>query len=519
MRRPIVCLLLASWALDPSAARAAPPTPCTADALAPAVAGLADRLAASDEPAAWTAILAAAAALAEGDGFSPAERACAAYVAGSAAFFLSADRDAGRRHAATAVRWFGLAEALAPEAMAARQPRSRSGTAWQRLGEVPGWLRGRRPVAVAIPPGPAGTVRLSPADPAAWRAVCADCEARIDVPREAERAVSVSLRPGWYRVEHVGPCGATAAEAEVAGGLVPVPEPAVCTAQVRALDGEAPIADFTVRAGEAPIDAAAAPVGGPLTVEAAGYLPRAVTPDPLGGPLPVALERCPVILDVTARPAHARVDGAGPAPWGPRTIRATAPGHGPVSRAVDVPRPARCAGARHAVEIALPRAIGVLATDAEGRPVSVARLLVDGEPADPVGLARPPGRYAIEARHPTLGAATAAVEVPPCAAPDCPPVSAALKFPPPPSTGVRTGPLVAYITGGVLLTGGLLAGVSAWGTHNQILTYDSKSSAGEALDDLVARRDEQARAADVLLIGGGLSLLGGWLWSTFAEAD
>ncbi len=518
MIRPIVCLLAATYALDPAAALAAPRTPCDR-AEAPAVTGLADRLARSDDPTAWQSLLPAAAEVARLDSLSVADRACAAYVAGSAAFFLSASSERRRPAAAAAVRHFARAEALAPAAMSGRQPKSRLRTAWQRLGEVPGWLRGRRPVALAVPGGPPGTVRISPADPETWAAVCPGeaCAVGIELPRGPDGA-SVSLRPGWYRVEHVGPCGAAGEAVEVSGGVLPVPDPAVCTAQIEAVDGEAAVESITVKGPDGAVDPTMAPVEAALTVEAPGYVPRAVTPPPSGGPLRVALERCPVTLEVSTRPTDARVEGAGPGPWGARTIRATAPGHGPVEQTVDVPPPEGCAGL-HRVAIELPRPISVVGVDHQNRPVSIAKLVVQGEPVDPVGLYRVSGRYGLQAMHPTLGVVTMKIEVAPCEGADCGPVQVTVPFPEPPDAGPGVGPRVAWISGGVMLGLGALAGVGALGVHSDIQSYESKRAAGEPLDDLVERRDRLALAADVMFVGGALSMATGWLWSALAGDD
>lgn len=508
-------LLSAIFALEAPAAWAAPRTPCDR-AEAPAVVALADRLARSDDPDAWRSLMPAAAEAATVDSLSPADRACAAYVAGSAAFFLSADRGAGRPYAVAAVAHFARAEAIAPDAMGARQPRSRMTTAWQRLGPAPGWLRARTPLPFAIPGGPPGTVRLGPADPAAWAGECPGdgCAVAIEVPRGAAGA-SVSLRPGWYRIEHVGRCGTSEAVAELRGGVLPVPEPAVCTARVEVSDGGAAIDGFTLTVDGAAVEPAAAPVAVPMRIEAPGYVPRTVKAPDAGGPLPVALDRCPVTLDVHTRPADARVEGAGPGPWGERTVRATAPGHGPVERTVDVPPPEGCQG-RHRITLELPRPVSVVGTDHGGRAVSIARLVVQGETVDAVGLYRPPGRYGLQAMHPTLGVATTKFEVTPCDGAECGPVRVDVRFPPPPETGPGAGPTVAYVTGGVLLGLSGLAGISAWRTHGDIQNYESKANDRVPLRDLVDERDSAARAADVLLVTGGVALLTGWLWSRLA---
>lgn len=505
-------LLPAIFALEVAAAHAAPRTPCDR-VEAPAVEALAERLARSDDPAAWRSVLAAGADAAVADAFSARDRACAAYVAGSAAFFLSADRKDGRRFAVAAVGHFARAEALAPDGMSGRQPRSRLNTAWRRLGAVPGWLQGSRPLPFALPAGPAGTVRLSPADPDAWADICPGeaCAVRVEVPR-GDGGSTVSLRPGLYRVAHVGPCGVAEVAVELEGGVLPIPAPAVCTAALVVRDGDAPIEGWRATIDGEPVDGAALPVETAVEVSAPGYVAQTVTAPPQGGPLAVELARCPVTLEVRTLPASATVEGAGPGPWGTRTVRATAPGHGPVQRTVEVSRPGEgCAGTER-VAFELPRPISVVATDHQGKPVSVAKLLVQGEQVDPVGLFRVSGRYGLQAMHPTLGAVTEKFEVTPCDGEDCGPVRVEVRFPPPADAGSGIGSTLAYTGGSVMLVVGALAAIGAFSANADIQRYRSKAEDRVALQDLVDQRDKAALAADVMLLGGGgLMWLGWWL--------
>lgn len=518
-------LLVATCALEPAVAHATT-APCAAELESPVVAGLAERLASTDDRGTWAEIVDGAAPLALDASLATPDRACAAYVAGSASFFLSDRRADRRRRAADAARYFALAQALTPDAMSGRQPKSRMRTTWARLGQVPGWLTGRPvPVEVAVPDG-ADQVRLSPADPAAWHAVCPEpaCggAATFVIPRGAG---PVDLAPGRYTVEAVGRCGASRQTVELGAGRVSADPPPPCTARLTAVDGEQPIEGFAVRdAAGASIDPATAPVGqGPLTVSALGYADALVEPPVGGGPVEVALARCTVDLVVQTRPPGATVEGAGPGPWGPRAIVATADGQGRLEETVDVPRPERCADARHTASVALPRPVTMLTRDDRNEWVSVGRLFVDDARVDPLRFFVSPGQHTYEAVSAEHGIARGVFEVPPCATAACPPVEVAARFGPRVESSGRsgggpgTGATVTMAVGGALVGAGLIAGAAAWGNHRRIEAYGTKREEGDSLDTLVETRNTQALTADVLFVSGGVSLTVGLLWWLFED--
>lgn len=519
MLRPIMCLLSVTCALEPVAALAAPPTPCNATLESAIVEGLATRLAETDDRGTWAEIVDGAAPLTADPSLSPADRACAAYVAGSAAFFLSDRRADRRRRAAEAVRHFTLAEALAPAAMAERQPRSRAENAWKRLGEVPGWLTAAAPVAVevALPTG-AVAARFEPADPAAWRAVCPEPSCVEAAALRVPGSATVSMRPGRYAVAVEGGCGEGRGEVVVAAGPLALPAPAGCTAAVRGVDGAAAVDGLVVTGPDgATHDPAAVPVAAsPLRVSAPGYAEARVDLPPDGGAVTVPLARCKVDLTIKTIPEGATVEGAGPGPWGPRIVSARAPGHGLVELAVEVPRPARCADVRHGTVLVLPRPVTVVATDSEGAAVTLARLVVQGEPVDPLGFFMAPGEHAWQARHPELGLVLGRFTVPPCPAGDCPPARLEVRYgkraTPASGGGSGRGPAVTMALGGALTSAGLIAGAAAWGTHRRIEDYDTKVTEGEGIDSLIETRDTQALAADTLFVAGGLTLAVGLVW-------
>ena len=494
-------------------------TPCDDVPLPPAVEHLRDRLARTDARLAWATLAEDAARLAadqDGDG----ARACAHYLAGSAHFFLSAAASERLLHAGAAVGHLIAAQALAPDAMRGKQPDSRLRTAWSRLGRVDGWLTGGKPVAVEVPPAPrARHIVLSPADAAGWNAACGTTPACAEAARlplpGGESARQILLRPGRYAVEVVGRCGTTRGEAVVArDGALPLPEVAPCQVTLVARDGDDPVADAQVWAGDRAVAAGALEANlGPVTVRAPGYLDAALTLPIAGGEVQVALSRCPVRLDVDAHPADAIVTGAGVAPWGPRTVVAQREDLGRVEQAVDVPRPASCVDASHPITIVLPRRVTVFARSADGDPAAVSRLRVQGDDVDPLGFAQPPGTYGYQAENPDLGMAVGRFTVDAC--PDrgpCTPTRVAVEFVSAPDRGAPTGALVTLGIGGAVAVGGLIAGATALGKQRDLEDYTTKRDVGVGIDDLIDQRDDRATTADALLATGGVVLTAGLIW-------
>lgn len=529
MFRLIIWLLGVSCALESKAALAALPTPCTVPLSSPVVEGLATRLAATDDRGTWAEIVDGAAPLSMDGSLGVADRACAAYVAGSAAFFLSDGRVDRRRRAADAVRFFVIAQALAPEAMGARQPRSRAETAWGRVGEVPGWLSGAQVVEVGVElPAGAVAVALGPADAAAWRAVCPDASCVEAASLRVPASGRVRLRPGRYAVAVEGRCGVARAEVVVGAGVLGVPAAAECRVRVRGVEAgggggveQAAAVEGVVVAGVdgAQHDAAAVGAGAsPVTVSAPGYRATAVVLPKEGGEVAVALARCAVDLRVETIPPGAVVEGDGPGPWGTRVVSASLAGHGLLETSVVVARPDRCEGATQSTVLVLPRPVTVVASDGQGGAVTLARLVVQGEPVDPLGFFRAPGGYAFQAMHGELGLALGRFEVAPCPAGACAPARLVVKFErrvKPAASGGGRGPGVVMALGGVLTGAGLVAGAAAWGTHRRIEGYETKATEGRGIDALIAARDTQALAADTLFVAGGVALavgIGWWLW-------
>lgn len=530
MSRAIVCLLAAAWVLEPGVTAAAPTHPCDIALSAPGVAELAARLARSNDPEAWRAVGATARALAEaGSELSDADRGCAAYVAGSAAFFLSADRGTRRAEAARAVAAFALAERLAPAAMTGRQARNRLQTAWRRMGAVAGWLTGERPVRVSVSPPSAigaGQLRFTPSTPGAWSQVCPEDRCgpfpAITVPHPEAGLGTFSLRPGAYTVERLAACGATRAAVTVdRAGPIELPPPAPCLARLEvrdARDGDGPPPTVTVRGSDGVIlDAGAVPVErAPVKVSAPGYQPLTVELPSRGGPAAVALERCPVKLVVLTQPEGARIEGDGPGPWGARVVRARKAGHGPIEVTVEVPPPDACDAeadsiSTHTAQLVLPRSVTVQARGPAGDALTLGKLVVQGEPVDAMGFHRPPGRYAWQAMHAQYGVTTGQVEVGPCLANDCSPVVLTVRFARPEAERSR-GPLLVMGAGGIVFGLGALAGVAAWQTNQDIRSYSTKAEVGVPLEDLVARRDDQALTADGLMLTGVVTAAVGALW-------
>lgn len=505
----------AAFALSVSGAHA---TPCDTAGLPDGVEQLGDRLAKTSDRGVWATVAQDAANFAADPSLSDAVRACALYQAGAAHFFLSTSKADRRRHAADAVRYMLGAAVLAPAAMQARQPVNRLRTAWKRIGRVEGWLtKTGKPVAVTL--DPVGEVVLEPADPAEWVAACGDtpsCRSAA-VFRLPRKAMALQLRAGRYRVTLVTPCGERRENVDVTAGALPLPKAPGCPVRLMVRDGSVAVDGVEVLGpGGVTPDPASVPSDlAAVTVSARGYNPKGVRLPPAGGDVPVELERCPVELQVFTEPAGAEIQGDGPAPWGPRTVRASHAGHAALETVVEVPRPARCAEARHVARVKLPRPVLVAAL-AEGRPTTPSRLTVGGEDVNPETFARPPGRYPWQAWHPMYGMTIGELEVPPCVDARCAPVSLGIEFrvvssPPPKRKGASRWSYVLMGLGGLSVGGGLVSGAAAFNTQDQIDAYGARNDEAQPIDDLVDRRDTQAQVADGLVIAGASAFAAGFI--------
>ena len=485
-------------------AHAAPRTPCT-DAPA-ALQALAERLLATQDRGSLVRLAEDAAAMSYTGG------ACSAYVAGSAWFFLSATGADRRFHAARAVSNLVRAQALDPAGMADVQPQSRLREAWNRLGEVPGWLEGP-PRAVSV--RATGRLSLAPADASAWMAACGalpTCDRAADIRALVAGEVQIILRPGRYRWTLLTECGQAEGVATVADAGLELAPPA-CTRTVEAVDESAQpneiiVDSRVVRAeGEAP-----GRVGEEVTLEAPGYQPVRVRIQAGPGPQRVPLARCPVDLRVVIRPADALVEGAGLAPWGVRSVRARRVGYADLTMPVEVPRPVRCAGALHEVGLELGRPVRVVALRGE-QPTVLDRLWVQGRPVDPAGFVQPPGTYGFQAEHATLGTRSGEFSVLPCGTGTCAATTLRVLYDRP----TRTGPWWVVAGGGAALLAGGAFGAGALKTDEQIQAYTTRRNEARSIADLVDERDRQATLAN-MGVGLGLALVvGGLVWLVWED--
>ncbi len=508
-----------AFALSATAAFAAPETPCSIEGMPGAVTELGERLARTRDRGAFATIAQDAARIA-GLERDPVAKACAHYHAASAHFLLSVRGADKRRHAADAVRHFLAAAALSPDSMDGRQPVNRFRTAWQRVGRVEGWLTGGLAPAEVVIDAP-GEVTLSPGDAKEWAATCGDtptCKAaaRFTLPKRAR----VPLRPGTYTVEVKTPCGLAREVLRIKGGALPIPKSPPCACRLLIRDGADPVSPVEVLApGGKTVTPEQVDAGmGAVTVSAPGYVPRGVSLPKGGGEVTVTLERCPVTLIVHTDPAGARLEGAGPGPWGARAVRATLAGFGAVETTVEIPRPESCEGAHHEVTLPLGRQVQVAAM-AGNKPVRPQRLVVGDEEVSVDGFSRPPGRYTWQAWHPGYVPAMGHFEVAPCQpGQGCPPVAVGIEFhaeiqePPEEKSGGSRWALATVGLGGVAIAGGLISGGAAWSTQQDIDGYTNREAEGVPIDDLVDRRDAQASTADVLVATGAAVLVAGVVW-------
>ena len=499
--RRFAAAFAASLALLVGPACAAPRTPCDVAGLPAPVEALRARLDSRD-PAAWATIARDAAALTASG--SPAARACAHYSAGAAWFFLSGRRADRVRHAVSAVTHLVAAEALAPEAMRQRQPKSRLQTAWSRVGTLEGWLdRAARPVSISLP-ARAGSVVLTPGDPRGWKAACGGaCPAQITIPLDPTTPRAVHLRPGRWTVALNTACGARAQKVQI--------ESPPCAVQISARDANTPIADVALLDARGAALAQVTAANNPVTVTARGYLDETVRVPPDGGEMTVAMTRCAVQIVPHVRPPDAQVEGAGSQPWGALELRAKRPGYRDLTKTVHVPPPTRCVGARQDVDLALERPVAVVAIDDDGEPVVPARLWVNEAVVDAASLALPVGLYRFQAEHPGLGTVSGAFTVRACEEADCLPSRLRVRFSRA-SKPSRAGPWWVMGAGGLVTAVGVGFGAAAFGAQRDIDAYTTRVQERESIDTLIARRDHRAGQADAALFAGGAILVGGLIW-------
>ncbi len=471
----------------------------------PAIKALASQLATGRADTWAQLVVTAAGHTAQG---APAERACAHYVAGAAAFFLSHPPAERAARAWQAVRHLTAAQALAPAAMAERQPQARLASAWSRVEDAPGWTAkaGVAP-AVLVTDAPA-TVQLF--SPVAGRAP-------IELTLAAGRH-GLTLRPGPWRLARPHPTCAPAPQAVTLGGAPVTVPPLACPVALSITDRGAPVADVTVTGPQGPValDAVRSD-GGPLTIQAPGYAAVRVALPAAGGALAVAMSRCTVTLGATTVPDGVPVQGLGPGPWGPRALVLWPDGPAPTPVTVEVPRPSLCEGSAHVARIVAPRQVLVSARGGDDQPVPLTRLVVGQRARSPDGFALPPGSYMYQASRAGAPLALGRIDVPPCpSAADCPPHAVTVRWPPEPAAASNrpsgVGPQLTLALGGLVTAGGLVAGLQALSTQQAIDDYTTPAQTRSSLGALIDQRDQQALTADVLLGIGLTTAVTGLVW-------
>lgn len=299
-------------------------------------------------------------------GDSASVEACLHYLAGSAYYALAQrarfSSSEERVNAWGAIRHLVAAEARDPNGMKGREQVAQLTTAWSRLGDVPGWLEPGPPVMVEFPPS-GGTLILEPAAGVGWAGQCGSgcliyaCKPdSLVVPLNPDRPLQLTLRAGTYLARRAARCMGWPVRLEVTAGPVSLPDqphcPLYATFEVR--DGLGKIPYWVVAAGSTisagPVDTRLSPV----RVVSPGYLPRQVDLPPNGGHVSVELERCPVDLHLDGLSVGTTVEGTGPGPWGPRTVRVHHEA-GLREHTVEIPKPDQCKDAAFRVNVsALP---------------------------------------------------------------------------------------------------------------------------------------------------------------------
>ena len=513
-------LLLTLVAFSAETASAAS-VPCKAEDLPPAVKDLARDLDNARTQAVRLEIATRAETLSRTETLSARDRACAAYLAGSAHFFDTKKGKLHQRAAADALRLFIRAAVLAPAEMSALQARTRLKTAWRRLGKVSGWIDRASPRPIAVPAADEDdTLILSPGDPDTWTKTCgaaAACLAAVqfELPRRAGQAFEAPMAPGRYTLSRRTACGTAVhpVPVDIGAGSFPIPPAAACPVTLEVVDREGPVSDWHLATpGVADVTQTQLKADmGPVTVSALGYRTQKVELPAAGGPLKIEMERCPVKLQVRTIPPDARLEGIEAGPWGRRTLSARRPGHRDLQHVVEVPPPKKCADATHQISLVMERNILIAAYAGNGKAVTPSRFTVNGAAVDVLGFHRPPGQYGFRVEHAEEGTVTGRFEVAACTGGACPPVSLRIDFAPrrrPPAAASKW----TMALGAGMALGGLAFGLAALESNQSLETYSNKRAMGISIEDLEDRRDQEARTADQLFLLGGALLGSGYLW-------
>ncbi|MEE2786328.1 MAG: hypothetical protein VX589_03250 [Myxococcota bacterium] len=511
-------------------------TPCGVPQISDSIAALHSRLIRTDSRA-KLAVIADQASSRFGLKNTTANRACLAYIAGSAYFVSSSHRAQRTRYAMQAVHFLTRAQALSPETMALSQPQSRLKTAWSRLGRLKKWPLSSKTSTVILPALPMGTsIHLYPEDPAAKSEICGEDEAclkRVSLVFEgtARPTTRVMLRRGPYVVGYRTDCGERVAPTPVVlGGENPLtlPQPPACPVTVTIRDATNPQATvtdsyFLTSDGQRLESSALSTAQNVIEVGAVGYRPVRLQVKAEQREYTADLTRCEVTLQVSTTPSDAHIRGAGRGPWGTRMIEVERFGHQTEQLTFDVPRPTDCTRAKPvAVMVALKRAITVRALDARDNPVMASRLVVNGRPVSLLGFHVKPGQYTFAALHPTLGSQSGSLLVTACLEGACAPAVLTIKFKKHVSSTTSnfwSGPNTTMMAGAALLLGGLATGFAANQANNDVLSYTTKRQEGMSINERIDRRNQYALTADVLGIAGGVALLSGWLWGRAGDDE
>jgi hypothetical protein len=520
VKHQIGVILLAVLGFSPApAARTASTNPCVHSTLPVASAALYEALTQSEGAEALKKIVQRANSLMS-QAEKPHELVCLAYILGSADFLRSARGEHMIRHAFGAVRWFAYAQAVAPESMTGRQARNRTRASWRRLGKQPNWLAKNAFTTVALPTAPKdGRIILMPPK-ASMSSICgtrADCSPQIELPILGHRQGEITLLKGRYRVGLRTKCGTRMLEGtfKVNGGLLPTVKEPACAVSIVPKDGKRIIdtVEFLTERGrvippqlinnESPV----------LIMKAKGYKTVRITPSQTGT-REIQMLRCSVKIDVTTTPPRATIKGDHAGPWGLRRLTVSHPGHGSISRDIDIGMPTDCeSDASFKTHIILPRFVILQVRNQAGEAITLNELFIDGRAVTPLSFAVSPGRHTFTATHHALGQQNGVLDVNSCLTNECPPKVLTIDFSTSPSVSAQSnGPRILYITAGTLLAAGLVSGAFAISTNHQLRDYTDKRSENISAADLRDKQTLFARTADTLFLSSAVSLVSAVAW-------